>query len=167
MTLIVDSCSIILLAKATVLEELAKWKKILITAGAYEEVIEGKEKKYLDALLLERLVAEQKIKIRNKLNRGVVKKLSADFGLGIGEAESIALALEETDLSLVTDNKQGRKTAKVYGLALAGSVETVVAMHKTKKISKEKAINSLRILKNAGWFQNYLIEKAFEEVQNE
>ena len=39
MDVIVDSCSIILLGKITILESFTKTKNVLITKGVYEEVI--------------------------------------------------------------------------------------------------------------------------------
>lgn len=164
MKLVVDACSIILLAKANVLEELAMWKEIVITDSVYNEVIEGKNKQLLDALVLERLAEENKISIKRDINKELIKKLTGDFGLGAGEAESIALALE-ADKVLLTDNKQGRKAAKVYGLKLLGSIEVVTALYKAKKISKEKAMSAMNILKKNGWFNDYLIEEALREVQ--
>jgi len=166
MKLVIDACSIILLAKATVLEELTKWKGIMITKGVYNEVLEGKDEKLLDALLLEKLVEEKKIPIKNNLKRELIQKLSKDFGLGIGESESLALALETSDKAMVTDNKQGRKAAKIQGLKLLGSIDIVIALYKAKRIDKEKAISALKNLKDNGWFQDYLMEKALEEIQN-
>lgn len=165
MKVVIDACSVILLAKSSVLETLAKWREVIVTEGVYNEVLEGKDKKILDALLLERLVEEKKITIENKIKKEVVQKFTKDFGLGLGEAESVALALE-SDAVVITDNKQGRKAAKVQGLQLTGSIETVIALHKTKSIDKEKAINAIKVLKKAGWFQDYLIEEAMGDVQN-
>ena len=166
MGLVIDACSVILLAKATVLEEFSKWKKIVITIGVYNEVLEGKSKRLIDALLLERLVEEKKIPIKNYTKKEMIQKITGDFGLGVGEAESIALALENKEKTVLTDNKQGRKAAKVYGLKLLGSVEVVMSLYKKKRTSKEKTISALRALKEKGWFQDYLIEEALGEVQD-
>ena len=166
MRIAVDACSVILLAKATVLEELAKWRELMITNSVYKEVLEGKEKSFLDALLLERLVNEKKIAVCNEVKEVLTQKLKIDFGLGAGEAESITLALENTNRMILTDNKQGRKTAKIQGLKLLGSIDTVLALFKAKRITKEKAIGALKTLKEMGWFQEYLIETALEEVNN-
>lgn len=165
MKVVIDACSIILLAKSSVLETLTKWMEVMITEGVYNEVVEGKNKKLLDALVLERLVEEKKITIETKYKKEVVQKFTNDFSLGLGEAESVALALESNSI-VITDNKQGRKAAKVQGLQLVGSIETIIALYKTKNIDKEKAINALKVLKRVGWFQEYLIEEAMGDVQN-
>ena len=54
----------------------------------------------------------------------------------------------------------------MHGLQLIGSIEIVVALYKTKKIDKEKAIHALKVLRNVGWFQDYIIEEALVEVKN-
>lgn len=165
MKLVVDACSMILLAKAGVLEELTGWKEIIVTKGVYDEVIEGKNKQLVDALVLEKLAGENKIMIDGSVHKELTKRLIGDFGLGIGEAESIALALN-ADMVIVTDNKQGRKTAKIHGLELLGSIDIITVLHKAKKIGKEKAISALKILREHGWFHDYIIEEALREVQN-
>lgn len=166
MKIILDTCSVILLAKASVLEDFSEQHNLVITDGAYNEVVKGKEKKFLDALLLERLCKEKKISKTNVKSKYLVNKFKKDFGLGGGEASTIALTIE-TKQSILTDNKQGRKTAKVYGLKLLGSPEVVVSLFKIKKINKNKALDALKILRNFGWFDNYIIEKALEEIKNE
>ena len=162
----IDACSIILLGKATILEDFAKWKELVIPRAVYNEVLRGKNKLLLDALLLEKLVKEKKILVNNNLKVDVVQKLMKDFGLGLGEAETIALTLELKEKAIVTDNKQGRKAAKINGLVLLGSIDVIIALYKAKRVNKEKSISSLKILKEKGWFQNYLIEEALQEVKN-
>ena len=138
----------------------------MITDEVYNEVMEGKDKQLFDALLLERLVEEKKIAVEHQLNKDCVQKIILDFGAGMGEAESLALALTTKDKIIVTDNKQGRKVAKIQGLNLLGSIDVVVALRKTGKISKEKALQALHILKKEGWFQEYLLEKAMEDISH-
>lgn len=164
--MVIDACSIILLSKATVLERVTEWKTVIVSQSVYNEVIEGKDKKFIDALLLEKLVSENKISLQTDLNLEVKKKLVNDFGLGEGEAESITIALDEKDKIIVTDNKQGRKASKIYGLNLVGSIELIVSLSKLKKITKEKAMSALETLRKAGWFQDHLIEKALGDIEN-
>ncbi len=158
-----DSCTIILLAKASVLERAAETYKLRITNAVYEEVMAGKEKMFTDALLLDRLEKEQKIK-RVDFNTQKMKKIMQDFNMEQGEASVIAKGIEENEI-VGTDNRQGRKAAKVYGLSLTGSINLVVALYKKRKITKEKAIEALKILQEQGWFSSYLIEQAKGDLQ--
>ena len=165
MRIAIDSCSIILLAKATVLELFAKKYNLFITKTVYKEILQGKDKKFIDALLTEKLVSEKKINII-KIKNNIVKKLIKDFNLGYGEAETLALLLEKKCDVVVTDNKQGRKTAMIYDLDLVGSIDVIISLYKLKIINKDKTDHALRELRKFGWFQDYLIDDAFEEVKN-
>ena len=165
MRIAIDSCSIILLSKATVLEVFAKKYNLFITEIVYDEILRGKDKKFIDALLIEKLVSEKKIKTI-KARSDIVKKIIEDFNLGYGEAETLALVLEKRCDVIVTDNKQGRKTAIIYDLGLVGSIDIIISLYKLKIISKDKALQALGELRKFGWFQDYLIDNAFEEVKN-
>ncbi len=165
MKVIIDACSVILLGKITILETFLSNMNTLITRGVYEEVIAGKEKKLFDALLLERLVNENKIKISDDFDKNIFVKLSEDFGLGKGEAETIGYAIKNKQTIIITDNKQGRKTAKIYGLSLSGSIEVIVSLYKSNKIDKNKALNSILNLKKFGWFNDDIINKAMEDIK--
>lgn len=162
-----DACSIILLAKSTVLEEFAKRNHLTIPQEVYREVTAGKEKKLFDALLMERLAKEKKIVVLKTANPSAVEKLAHDFGMGKGEAETLSLTLEDPRRIILTDNKQGRKAAKIHGLHLIGSLEVVAALYKLQHIEKEKAFDALQVLRQVGWFEEHLIKQAEEEMNNE
>mgnify|MGYP001569986671 FL=1 len=166
MKIALDSCSIILLAKAAVLETLADNYDLAITNKVYKEILDGKNKKFIDALLTERLVKEGAIKIKKVENDKLVKKLIRDFNFGIGEAETLVLILDKQCEVIGTDNKQGRKSAMIYDLKLVGSIDLVMSLYILKLIDKDKAITALKKLKEFGWFQDYLIDNALGEVKN-
>lgn len=166
MTFVADACTIILLAKARVLESFLDWKKIVISKTVYNEVMKGKEKKFFDALLVERLYIDKKVIVIDVKNKKMLNKLKDDFGLGDGEAETIAIYLEGKFQGLITDNKQGRKTAKIYNIDPIGSPDIVISLFKAKKISKEKVINALNSLRKYGWFEDSIIDYALLEVEN-
>lgn len=85
--------------------------------------------------------------------------------MGAGEASVIAAALSEKEIIIATDNMQGRKVAKIFVLPLVGSIEIVVQLYMKKHISKEKAYEALHTLKGEGWFHDFLIEKAMEDIK--
>jgi predicted nucleic acid-binding protein len=165
MKIIMDACSIILLAKASVLETAAKKHSIEITRSVYDEVIAGKKKVAPDALLLERLCKERLITI-NKENKDKAKKIMNDFNMGKGEAATIASGMGN-DFIIATDNRQGRKAAEIHGIPLVGSIEIIVTLHRKKLISYEKAKVAIKTLEKEGWMHSSLIEKALEDVRND
>ncbi len=164
MDIAIDSCSIILLAKASVLEKTLETHILLITTEVYKEIMEGKKKMFKDALLIEKLKKENKINII-KTDAVLKKKMMQDFNMGDGEASVISSAVKK-NIIVAIDNKQGRKAAEINNLKLVGSIEIIVSLLKKKKIGYEKALESLKILKEEGWFDNNLIEKAMEDIKN-
>lgn len=164
MKLILDACSAILLAKASVLESLTETHKIFVTKAVYDEVIAGKEKMFPDALLVERLKDEKKISLIEP-ESSITSKLKADFNMGDGEASTVAIAINDKAAIVATDNLQGRKAAKINGISLVGSPEIIVSLFKKKKITGAKAKEGLKILKEEGWFDPNLIDKALEDVK--
>lgn len=166
MKVAIDSCSAILLAKATILETLSDSYELSMTEEVYKEILKGKDKNFMDALLTERLVKEKKIKIKNVANNALIKKLMRDFNLGFGEAETLALVIGKKYKAVITDNKLGRKVALIYKLNLVGSIDAITALYKLGLIDTEKAVGGLKRLREFGWFQDYLIDNALKEVQN-
>ncbi len=165
MKIIIDSCSVILLTKATVLEKLSGSYNILIPIEVYNEVLKGKEKMLKDALLVEKLKNENKISLIN-IDKKLKKKIMQDFNMGEGESSVIAGGIRNNNL-VATDNRQGRKAAEINSLQLIGSIEIVVNLFRKRKIDYEKAYQSLKLLKEEGWFDNNLIEKAMEDIEND
>ena len=90
-----------------------------------------------------------------------------DPGSNPGSPSKYFGRLEQKNCAVATDNRQGRKAAKINNLSFVGSIEIVVALFKNKKISFEKTMTALKILRITGWFDDYLIEKAMEDVKNE
>ena len=59
-------------------------------------------------------------------NRRLVAKLQADFSLGRGEAEAIALALNEKAEVLGIDDKSGINACKLLGIAFTTAVGILI-----------------------------------------
>ena len=161
--IIADACTVILLAKASVLETVAATYRLATPKPVYDEVLAGKENLFPDALLFERLVNEKKITVVFAPEK-VSKKLQRDFNMGAGESSVIAVGITENKALVATDNKQGRMAAHVNDLPLVGSIDIVISLYKKNKITAFKAKAAIKILQEEGWFHSYLIEKALEDV---
>lgn len=163
MKFVIDACSAILLAKATLLETVFGTYDIQITKQAYEEIAEGKKEMFADALLVEQLNKEKRVKFA-KAVKEAMEKLMKDFNMGKGEASAVAAAIMMKG-AVITDNRQGRTAAMINGLPFLGSIEIVVDLHRKRRITKVKANEALETLKEEGWFEEYLIEKAKEGIK--
>ncbi len=165
MKLVMDACTAILLAKSSVIETLANTREIIMTKSVYSEIIKGKEKMLEDSFLIENLEIDKKIKLTND-NKKITEKLMKDFNMGEGEASTISSGIEKKCI-IATDNLQGRKASKVNNLPLVGSPELIIGLFKTKKINLDKTKIALKKIKEEGWFENNLIEKILEDLENE
>ncbi len=160
--IIVDACSAILLAKASVIEIATNEFHFAITTQVFQEVLAGKKKQYPDALLIERLWQEKKITLVESPVE-LYKKIKKDFNMGDGESSVLASAIVNKSI-IVTDNRQARNAAMVHTVPIVGSVEIVVSLVKKRKISIEKAKKALATLSEEGWFHSSLIDKAREDI---
>lgn len=164
MKIIADACTVILLAKASVLEACMESYPVYVPDPVSSEVLEGKKNLHYDALLFERLLADRKFAIVGS-DTQLTARIMKDFAMGKGEASCISTAIIHKDLTVATDNRQGRKAARVYSLKLVGCLSLVTALYRKKKIDKEKAMRTLLILQKSGWYHSSLIEKAKEDLQ--
>ena len=67
---------------------------------------------------------------------------------------------------LATDDDNVRKKKDMLKIAVIGTPAIILTLYKKKKISKEKLFESMKILKNVGWFSNTIWDKIMMEVKN-
>ncbi len=161
MTLVSDATSLILLAKVELLETLVTRNAVVMPPKVYEEVAKGKDKSRLDALLVERLVAEKKLNIAVPGNE-IKAKIEKLFNVHGGELEVLAIALA-TKRTIVTDDKKCLNAAKALNLSFITSLDVVVALRRRGAISKQVALQCVERLGSYGWYAKDLI-KTYEEA---
>lgn len=164
MNLITDACTVILLAKASILRTTAETYTLIMPQEVKTEVLAGKIIHATDAFIIEKLIEEKAIRITKTKNTQIYEQLQKDFGMGNGEAAVLAYARNKKSSIVATDNRQGRKAAKINSLPLTGSIDILIALYKQGKLTSEKARQALKILETEGWFDIHLIEKAQEDI---
>src|SRR5580700_521895 len=93
--IIFDASTLILIAKGELLDLFIPHASVpVVIPGEVERECCG-SKKVLDAVMIQKALEESRIKTVTVKNHRAVAKLQADFCLGSGEAEAIALALNE------------------------------------------------------------------------
>ncbi len=119
---------------------------IYITQSVYDEVVKkGLSKNASDALIVEEHIKKEDIKIKKLTNEGIEK---SSFLQGInpqinkGEADTIALALQEKEKVFVIDEKKAREVAKLQGLKPKGSLRVILEAYQ-KNILNEKEIKEI------------------------
>ena len=154
-----DASTLILIAKAELLEPfLAGIKLRVAIPGEVEKECCG-PKKTLDALMIQKAVDESKIEVVAVKNRRLVAKLRADFSLAKGEAEAIVLALKEKAL-LGIDDKTGINACKLLGLAFTTAVGILIRSREKGLLEGPDALAKLAILAKYGRYKDSIIEDA-------
>ena len=159
--IIADSCSMILLAKTTLLKILAGIVNLIIPEYVYNEaVVTGLKKEYSDSIIINYLVDQKKIKIKN------VKKGKIKFkGLGKGEEEAILLFKQLKGDLLLTDDKKAITVCKYLAIPFTISPKIIISLFKSNKITREKAFESLEILRIEGRYSQFILEEAINSLE--
>ncbi len=161
---IFDSSSMILLAKAGLLEKLLSERLAVIPTAVYNEsVVRGKEKGREDAYLIEHLVKSGKITISDP-KKSTCIEIGSLFNLHSGERDVLALAKDMNIKCIICDDKKAVNASKVLGLKYITALNVIVAMYIKGKISKEEAEKQIDILDEFGWYNNKLIKKARHDI---
>ena len=117
-------------------------------------------KKGLDAVIIQKALDESRIVALTVRNRRLVAKLQADFTLGKGEAEAIALALKQNAQLLGIDDKNGSNACKLLGVAFTTAVGILIRSREKGLLEDSDALVKLALLARHGRYKNSIIEDA-------
>jgi len=155
-----DASTLILIAKADLLDLFLTSVNVPVAIpGEVEKECCG-SKKALDAIIIQK-AHESRIKVFALRNRRLVAKLQTDFSLGKGEAEAIALALDEKAQEVVgIDDKNGIDACKVVGIGFTTAVGILIRSREKGLLEGSDAIAKLALLAKHGRYKHTIIEDA-------
>ncbi len=156
-----DASTLILIAKADLLDLFLTSVNVPVAIpGEVEKECCG-SKKALDAIIIQKALDESRIKVFALRNRRLVAKLQTDFSLGKGEAEAIALALDEKAQEVVgIDDKNGIDACKVVGIGFTTAVGILIRSREKGLLEGSDAIAKLALLAKHGRYKHTIIEDA-------
>jgi predicted nucleic acid-binding protein len=156
--LIFDESTLILLAKIELMETFLTGlsQDVAIPQEVEKECCEGK--KTLDALMIHKAVRELRIRSIALKNKKLAAKLQADFTLGKGEAEAIALALAEKAQLVGIDDKSGVNACKLLGVPFTTAAGILVRCRERDLITLSDALLKLALLTSYGRYRNSIVE---------
>ena len=158
--IVFDASTLILIAKAELLSLfLANVTVPVAIPGEVERECCG-SKKALDAVIIQRALDESRIKTVVVKNRRIVAKLQADFSLGRGEAEAIALALNEKAQVIGIDDKNGINACKLLGVTFTTAVGILIRSQEKGLLKESEALQKLVSLAKHGRYKDSIIEHA-------
>lgn len=160
-----DSSTLIHLAGIIRLEVLKElYQEIFIPPAVWKEVVEEGLSRP-GAAEVKEAINEGWIKVKAPTNDSVVRLLERE--LHKGEAEAIALAIEQHANVVFIDELEARRVAKVYGLHRTGTIGILIRARLEGKItSLREELNKLR--DDAGfWIGDEIYRRALQAVDEE
>lgn len=165
--LVFDSSTLILIAKMELLnlflDEIGM--EVSIPRAVQEECCGGK--KTFDALMIQKAVDESRILVRTTRNRKLVLKLEEDFNMGRGEAEAVALALQEKAQVVGIDDKRGINACKLTGVPFTTAIAILVRSWQKGLIDRGDALNRLSSLARFGRYRSSILEDAKRRMEEQ
>lgn len=160
---VLDSSVIIALSVLSHLNKLKHlFKETSVPRAVYEEVCIRGRGLIGDAELSE-AVKKGVMEVKDVENRTLVNALIDP--LARGEAETIALTVEENAEFIVIDDRLGRKRAKNLGLNVIGTLRVLRMMFDNGLIDKKDFLNSIEKLREIGFrISNKVTEKVSKEL---
>ena len=162
---IFDASTLILIAKAELLEPFLASIELEVAISPHVERECCGVKRTLDALMIQKALNDSRIRVIAVKNRRLVARLQADFSLGKGEAEAIALAHVENAQILGIDDKNGINACKLLGIGFTTAVGILVRSHEKGLIETSAAHTKLATLARYGRYKNSIIEEARKRLE--
>jgi len=163
--IVFDASTLILLAKAELLESfLSNFKGVAVIPGEVEKECCA-SRKTLDAVMIQAFLEQSRIKVTLVRNRRLVDKFEADFGLGKGEAEAIALALQEGAQLLGVDDKNAIDACKLVGIPFTTAIGILTRAREKGLLGTSEAVAKLSLLAQHGRYKNSIIQEARRKLE--
>jgi hypothetical protein len=165
--LVFDSSTLILTAKIELLDLFLSeiGMEVAIPRSVEEECFGGK--KTFDAFMIQKAVDESRIIVRGVRNKKVVLRLKADFSMGQGESEAIALALQEKARLVGVDDKCGINACKLTGVPFITAVAILLRSRQKGLIDKDDALSRLSSLAKHGRYKSSILEDAKRRLEEQ
>jgi predicted nucleic acid-binding protein len=150
-----DASSAILLAKSELLDQfLEDVKNPVMMPPEVEEECGGRDS--LDAGMIARAIGEGRILVKAP-NRSVTKRLLSDFGLDLGEAAALAVALDTPDVVVATDDRRAINACKVLRLPFVTAITVLTRLRGKEMLSRDQAARKLAILIREGRYSKTIV----------
>jgi predicted nucleic acid-binding protein len=119
----------------------------------------------LDALVIRKALDDSKIKVRKVRDGKLIAKLVSDFSMGTGEAEAIALALQEKARIVGIDDKIGINACKLLGLPFTTAIGLLVRSRQKGLIERDDASVRLAALARHGRYRKSILDDAARRLE--
>lgn len=138
------------------------FSSIVIPPAVRAEAIDaGKNEGYSDVVALERLESEGWLKTSRLSRKSAELALNLSDAVGVGEAEAIALAVEQKD-RLFMDDLKGRRTAELYRIETTTTLGLLLELLAAKALTKLEYERNVKSYGSDGWITSGIIQEFIE-----
>jgi predicted nucleic acid-binding protein len=158
-SIVLDASTAILLAKIGLLGEVAESAECVMPETARREAT---AKEGEDTIVIRKMGKENRMTVRPSGRRA--DALAADFRLGAGEAETLALAAEVRGIAAVDDGPAIR-AAKALGIPFAATIHFLVRAREAGTLSAPLALELLDKLARYGRYDRRILADAASRLR--
>ena len=162
--IVFDASTLILLAKIDMLEVfISNFRgKLLIPEKIKEEVFIRRQE---ETPLLRKLIENKKIIVLKAKDARLMKRLIEDFHIDTGEAEAIALALQENASLIATDDRNAIRACKMLKVEFTTAIAILIRAYEKKLIDRDEALIKLQKLESFARYSQSIIEDAGKQIK--
>jgi len=124
--------------------------ELAIATGVYLEVVE-RGWGFPGALETEKAMKEDWLKVRSAADKAGVTDLMRKYGISLGNAETIQLAIEDGAELALADETEVRNLLEEYGVKVRGCIGVLIEAAKKGIISTKEAKKAVRRLTETGY----------------
>jgi predicted nucleic acid-binding protein len=136
--------------------------KVFVSATVEKEAT---AKQSFDAMLIMERVKEKKIRVKKAGKRQLVEKIAKDFKLHWGEAETLALCIENNWQLVGTDDFNAIKACIVLQIKFASAISILLLLNSEKTLDKKGALLRLKKLEYFGRYSQEIISDAEKRLK--
>jgi predicted nucleic acid-binding protein len=160
--LVLDTSTLVLLAKIDVLPLLARRTRLLIPPEVEREAL--MQPQLYDAQLIGRMIRAGTLERSRRVHPTRYSQLQTDFRLGAGEAASL-LAAKGLGVPVGTDDGPAIRAAKILGVPFVTAVHLLVELCEKGRIDREQGLARLETLQHVGRYGIPIVEHARERIR--
>jgi predicted nucleic acid-binding protein len=155
--IVFDASTLILLAKADLLERFRDASGIEAVAPREVEREACQQKRSFDSLVIQRLISEKRITVESLGERKVFERMRKGLGLGVGEAEAIGLAVAMNAQLVATDDKSAINACKLVRVPFTTALGVLTRMYEKGVLDREEALLKLAVLEREGRYKKSIV----------
>ncbi len=160
MEIVFDTSTAILLAKITLLKDVAEQYVVIFPERVEEEIMRKEES--FDAKIVSTLIKKQSIMVIKERSPKIAQ-IMEDFHIEQGEAEAIYLA-QKRKCSLAIDDGPSIKVCKIMEIPFTTAIHFLANMHEQGLIDKGIAMEKLKDLERYGRYRSEIIQDVKKRI---